>query len=215
VNGPHDLGGQQGFGPVVPEANEPVFHHRWEGRACALTIAMGAAGRWTLDQSRFSRERTPPATYLASSYYKIWTEGLTRLLVEQGLATREEIADGAMRTPGAKTKVLAAADVPMVLGRPSSVERPAPQRARFAVGDRVRTRNLHPATHTRLPRYCRDKPGTIVKVHGAHVYPDSNAVGRGEDPQWLYTVRFEARDLWGADTTASAVYVDLWEPYLE
>jgi nitrile hydratase len=86
---------------------------------------------------------------------------------------------------------------------------------RFAQGDRVRTRNLNPPTHTRLPRYCRDKPGTIVAVRGAHVFPDSNARGQGEDPRWLYGVRFEARDLWGGDVRAAAVYVDLWEPYLE
>ena len=215
MNGVHDMGGQQGFGPVVPEPDEPVFHYEWERRACALTIAMGATRQWNLDQSRFSRERTEPAKYLASSYYKIWTEGLTRLLVELGLATREEIADGSMRTPALKTPVLAAADVAVTLGRSVPVQRPAPAPARFAPGDRVRTKSIHPRTHTRLPRYCRDKPGTIAKVHGAHVYPDSNALGLGEDPRWLYTVRFEARDLWGPDTTASAVYVDLWEPYLE
>jgi nitrile hydratase len=83
------------------------------------------------------------------------------------------------------------------------------------VGDKVRTRNLNPATHTRLPRYCRDKPGTIARVHGFHVFPDVHATGRGENPQWLYSVRFEAADLWGPHTTASAVHVDLWEPYLK
>ena len=87
--------------------------------------------------------------------------------------------------------------------------------ARFAVGDAVRTTNVHPRSHTRLPRYCRDQPGTIARVHGAHVFPDANALGQGEKPQWLYTVRFAAADLWGPDTTAAAVYVDCWEPYLK
>src|SRR5262249_52454574 len=214
-NGVHDMGGEQGFGPVVPEPNEPVFHHEWERRACALVLAMGATRQWNLDESRFSRERTEPATYLASSYYKIWTEGLTRLLAEKGFAPREEIADGRSRKPGAQLPVLRADQVASLLARASPVSRPAPASGRFAVGDRVRTRNLHPVTHTRLPRYCRGKPGTIAKVHGAHVYPDSNALGQGEDPQWLYTVRFDARDLWGPDTTASAVYVHLGEPSLE
>ena len=54
-----------------------------------------------------------------------------------------------------------------------------------------------------------------MKLHGAHVFPDSNALGAGEKPQWLYAVRVEARDLWGPDTTATAVFVDCWEPYLE
>ena len=91
----------------------------------------------------------------------------------------------------------------------------ASRHPKFKPGDKVRTRNIHPGTHTRLPRYCRDKPGTIVRLHGAHVFPDSNAIGKGEDPQWLYTVRFEARELWGPDTTASAVHADLFEPYLK
>ena len=79
----------------------------------------------------------------------------------------------------------------------------------------MRTRKLHPRTHTRLPLYCRDKPGTVAMLHGVHVYPDTNALGAGESPQWLYSVRFEAPDLWGADTTAGAIYVDCFEPYLE
>lgn len=213
MNGVHDMGGQQGFGPVVPEANEPPFHREWERRAFALAVAMGTARQWNLDQSRFARESIGPAKYLTSSYYKIWIEGLSKLLVERGLATPEELGDGRLREPPLKTPVLAAADIKSVIGRSTPCLRPAPRPARFAVGSRVRTKNVHPRTHTRLPRYCRDKPGTIAKVHGPHVFPDSNALGR-EDPQWLYSVRFEAQDLWGRDTTASAVYVDLWEPYL-
>jgi nitrile hydratase len=108
-----------------------------------------------------------------------------------------------------------AGDVAAALARSASTERAVAAAARFAPGDAVQARNVHPAGHTRLPRYCRGKPGTIVAVHGAHVYPDANARGEGESPQWLYTVRFDARDLWGADTTASAVYVDCFEPYLE
>ena len=215
MNGVHDMGGQQGFGPVVPEADEPPFHHAWEGRALGLVVAMGAARLWNIDQSRFARESIPPATYLTSSYYKIWIEGLSKLLVERGLATREEMADGRLRTPPMKIPMLSAQDVKSGFARSVPSLRPEPGPARFGVGDRVRTKNVHPRSHTRLPRYCRDKPGTITKVHGPHVFPDANALGHGEDPQWLYSVRFEARDLWGPDTTASAVYVDLWEPYLQ
>ena len=213
MNGVHDMGGQQGFGRVVPEAEEPPFHNPWEGRAMGLVVAIRAARIWNIDQARQARESIPPATYLASSYYKIWIEGLSKLLIEHGMVTRQELSDGRLRVAPLKVPVLSAKDVLAAERVNVSCQRPKPGAARFAAGDRVRTKNVHPRTHTRLPRYCRDKPGTIARVHGPHIFPDSNALGR-EDPQWLYNVRFEARDLWGPDTTASAVYVDLWEPYL-
>jgi len=216
MNGVHDMGGMQGFGPVVPEADEPRFHHEWERRAFALNLGMGALAQWNLDQLRSARESLPPAQYLASSYYQIWVEGLIRLMLEHGLVTPQELADGKLRNPALPLPAaLKAEAVAATLARGSSVERTLARKALFAVGDRVRTRNINPASHTRLPRYCRGKPGTIVRVHGAHVFPDSNALGAGEQPQWLYTVRFEAAELWGPDTTATTVNVDCWEPYLE
>lgn len=215
MNGVHDMGGMQGFGPVVAEKDEPVFHHAWERRAMGLVVLMGASRQWNIDQSRAARESLPPAQYLSSSYYKIWIEGLCKLMVERGLVAREELADGVPRTPAlALANVLKADEVPLALSRGSPTKRPDVTKPRFAAGDAVRTRNLNPPTHTRLPRYCRDKPGTVSKVHGTHVFADSDALGR-EDPQWLYTVRFEASDLWGPGTSASAVFVDCWEPYLE
>jgi nitrile hydratase len=214
MNGAHDMGGEQNFGPVVPEADEPVFHHRWEGRVLAMNLAMGATRQWNIDEGRFGIERIEPATYLRMSYYEKWFDRLVRLLVERQLVTREEVDAGKSRAPGAKIATLAADQVLPTLRRGSLSTREISSPARFKVGDRVRTKNMSPPTHTRLPRYCRDKPGTIAIVHGAHVFPDTNSLGRGEDPQWLYTVRFEARDLWGEDTTADAVYADCWEPYL-
>ena len=180
----------------------------------ALVVAMGGTRQWSIDQSRSSRESIPPATYLSSSYYKIWIEGLSRLIVERGMVTREELAEGKARAAPMKPPVLAAASVAAALGKSVSSEHAAATPARFKAGDRVRTKNIHPKTHTRLPRYCRGKPGTIVKVHGSHSFPDASALGHQEG-HWLYCVRFDAHDLWGPDTTASAVYVDLWEPYLE
>ncbi|HXN16413.1 MAG TPA: nitrile hydratase subunit beta [Usitatibacter sp.] len=216
MNTVHDMGGMQNFGPVVPEADEPAFHHKWERRAFGMTLAMAGARLWTLDQSRFARESIPPALYLASSYYKIWMEGLCRLMLERGLVTTEELADGRARASvGVKIpNVLTADRVASALARGSPTLRPNASAARFAVGDAVRTKNVHPRSHTRLPRYCRDKPGAIAKVHGVHVFADASALGHGEESQWLYCVRFDARDLWGPDTTAAAVFVDCWEPYL-
>ena len=206
----------QGFGPVRPEAGEPWFHDEWERRAFALTLAMGATGAWNLDQSRHARESMPPARYLSSSYYEIWLEGLVRLLHERGLVTDAELVDGRLRVPGTPLPRRLAADaVPAALAAGSPTGRPAPGPARFAPGDAVRARTIHPEGHTRLPRYVRGRPGTVVAVHGAHVFPDTHARSGDPDPKWLYTVRFEARALWGADTTAGEVHVDCWEPYLE
>ncbi len=216
MNGVHDLGGFQNFGPIVPEAGEPAFHAAWERRAFGLTLAMGAVGGWNLDQSRAARESIPPARYLASSYYQIWFDGLVQLLRERELVSDAELAAGRMHeAPPATVGVLTAAEVPAALARGKSTQRPAAGNARFGDGAAVRTRTLNTPTHTRLPRYCRGKRGVVTAVHGAHVFPDANACGLGEQPHWLYTVRFEAGELWGPDTTASAVYVDCWEPYLE
>jgi nitrile hydratase len=216
MNGAQDLGGMQAFGPVQPEPNEPIFHGAWERRVLALTLAMGATGKWNIDTSRAARESLPPAQYLGGSYYEIWFEGLKKLLVANGLATVEEIETGKSAAAAAPVpRVLAADQVSATLSRGGPASRPASGEARFAIGDIVRTRQMHPVTHTRLPRYCRGKRGEVVARHGAHVFPDTNAIGQGEQPQWLYTVRFDAAELWGEDTTASSVCVDCWEPYLE
>jgi len=214
MNGAHDMGGEQNFGPVRAEANEPVFHHRWEARVLGLNLAMAATRQWNIDQGRAAIEGIEPARYLAMSYYEKWFERLCRLLIERGLVTREELSDGRTRAPAKTIATLTADNVIPTLKRGVLSSREIAAPARFKVGDGVRTKNMNPPTHTRLPRYCRDKPGTIAIVHGAHVYPDASALGRGDDAHWLYTVRFEARDLWGSDTTASAVYADVWEPYL-
>ena len=211
----HDMGGTMNYGPVAPEANEPVFHADWERKALALTVLMGACGQWNIDQARAARESLPPLRYLSNTYYQIWLDALGRMMTERGLVSAAELDAGRAARPGAAgvRKLPADAVVPALM-RCSPARREAVSPARFAVGDPVRTALMHPATHTRLPRYVRDKPGIISHCHGAHVFPDSNALGLGEDPQWLYTVRFEAPDLWGPDTTASSICVDCWEPYL-
>lgn len=215
MNGAHDMGGAMGFGPVVAEPGEPAFHSPWERRAFAITVAAGFTGQWNIDMARSARESLPPAQYLASSYYEIWFEGLRRLLLGRGLVSADELSSGSAQQPGkAGVSAVAAAGVPAVLARGAPTERAAPGPARHAVGDAVRTRQMNPEHHTRLPRYARGKRGTIIAVRGAHVFADSNAQGLGEHPQWLYSVRFDARELWGPDTTASSVCVDCWESYL-
>lgn len=206
----------QSFGPINPDNDVSPFHADWERRVHANTIAMGATGKWNIDMSRAARESLPPAQYLSSSYYQIWFEGLKKLILSTGLATADELESGESSTQAAPVpRVLMAKDVSAALFRGSPVDRPAGAEAKFAIGDWVRAREMNPSSHTRLPRYCRGKRGHIVAVHGAHVFPDANALGLGEQPQWLYTVRFDGAELWGGDTTAASVCVDCWEPYLE
>jgi nitrile hydratase len=217
MNGAQDLGGMMGFGPIAIEQDEPWSHAEWERRAFGLTLAMGATGSWNIDMSRHARESLPPAEYLTSSYYEIWAKGVERLVVAAGLVSKEELTAGQSLAESAPIKrVLKAEDVPAVLARGGPAERPIEQGARFTVGDRVRTCNTHPWGHTRLPRYARAKIGVVELVHGAHVFPDANAHGQGEQPQWLYTICFSGRELWGeqADPTIS-VSIDAWESYLE
>src|SRR5215212_10038549 len=195
-----------GFGPIAPETDEPWFHAEWERRAFGVTLAMGFTGMWNLDMARHARESLPAAEYLASSYYGIWAKGLEKLVVQIGLVSPQELASGhALTEPAPVKRVLKADEVGATLARGGPSERPAEHPARFSVGDRVVTRNMHPKGHTRLPRYARDKEGVIERVHGAHVFPDTNAHGEGEHPQWLYTVRFSGRELWGEEADANLV----------
>ncbi len=214
MNGPHDLGGMQGFGPVVADPDDRPFHEPWERRAFALTLAMGAGGVWTIDQSRAARESIGHVRYLNSSYYQIWLAGLDSLLVANGLASQDEIVSGRPSLAPRPTRVLIADQVAVAMAKGSPTERPASMPARFAPGDRVRAQNRHPVGHTRLPRYVRGHLGRIATVHGVHVFADANAGGAGAAEQWLYSVEFDAAELWGGDTTAHSVHVDCWESYL-
>ena len=216
MDGVHDMGGMHGFGKVEPEQNEPVFHAAWEGRCLALNRAMGAIGAWTIDAGRAGIEALPPQVYLSSSYYGKWARRLENMVVAHGLAGADELAAGhALRPPKPLPRKLTAADVPKSLTRGSFGRSPAAPTL-FKVGERVRTKNIHPETHTRLPRYARGHVGVVEAIRGCHVFPDSTAVGGGEDPQWLYTVVFAGRELFGeaADPTLK-VSIEAFEPYLE
>ena len=192
-----DLGGQDCHERVVPEAEDDLFHAAWEPRALALTLAMGATGSWNIDMSRAARETLP--NYRDLSYYEIWIHGLQKLLEQRGLVDAEEIAQSKL--------IHATRNVPRVVDTA----------ARFTVGQRVRARSALVSHHTRLPGYVRGKQGVIERVHGAHVFADANSQGLGESPQWLYTVVFEGRELWGSQDSVrqQQLSVDAWESYLE
>ena len=167
MNGGHDLGGMHGFGPVEIERDEPVFHHEWERRAFAITLATGFLGKWNIDQSRFAREQMPPAEYLATTYYEHWLFGLEKLLHDQGLVSRDEVAArllgrGGQARPVADARMLKVEDVEPALRRSRASKADEEVAPRYRVGDRVITRNIHPLGHTRLPRYARSKRGVVA-----------------------------------------------------
>jgi nitrile hydratase subunit beta len=217
MNGVHDMGGMDGFGKVEAEPNEPMFHEAWEARVLAMVRAMGAAGAFNIDTSRFYREMLRPHVYLASSYYKKWFLGLEDMLLDKGFIAKEDVAAGhAVQPPKAlKHGKFSAGDVDRVMVR-GKFGRTAQASAKFKAGDRVRAKNIHPTTHTRLPRYVRGHVGIVERDHGCHVFPDSAAMEAGENPQWLYTVVFDGVELWGADADPTVkISIDAFEPYLE
>jgi nitrile hydratase beta subunit len=206
VNGVHDMGGMHGMGRIEYEPNEPVFHAPWEGRVFALVLAAAAWRKWSLDAFRHQTEQIPPSDYLRMSYYEKWFSAVSQLLLRSGLVTRDERA----------TPALTAAQVPFMLRSGALASRDVAVVPRFHAGQLVRTRNLHPTGHTRLPRYARDKQGTVERDHGVYVFPDTSAHSPDEKPQHVYSVRFRARELWGEQASPrDAVYIDLWDDYLE
>ncbi len=216
MNGVHDMGGMHGFGKVAPEPNEPPFHAGWEGRVLAMQRALRATGAWNIDMSRDAQERLPAEVYLSVSYYHRWALGMERNALERGLIDAEEIAAGHALRPGQPLKGVMTKDAIGGAFTRGSFSRPPTRDARFKGGDRVRAKNINPSSHTRLPRYARGRVGVVEAVRGCHVFPDSAATGAGENPQWLYTVVFAGRELWGehADPTLK-VSVEAFEPYLE
>lgn len=209
-----DLGATTGHGPIEYEGEGVVFHHDWESRAFALTLAAGAPGGWNIDMSRSVREVLP--NYLDLTYYEIWTAALEQLVVDHGLVTTAEVEAGHALGPGdASRRVLRAEAVPAVLTSGGPASREPGSSARFEIGDRVRTRADRVDHHTRLPAYVSGQVGVVARVHGVHVFPDTNARGLGEHPQWLYTVVFDAADLWDDAAPGQRVSVDAWDSYLE
>lgn len=216
MDGIHDLGGMQGFGPLPLERDEPTFHHDWEGRVMAMRLLVGFWRKWNIDAGRHSIELLPPTDYLTMTYYEKWLASLVYLSAAAGLLSPDEIRSG--RPDPGTVKAAPPVDAAgiraaMPKGRPSARE--VPNAPAFAPGDRVRTARFGKAGHTRLPGYLRDRVGEVILHHGGHVLPDAAATMTGEAPEHLYAVRFRARDLWGPEAEAGhSVTADLWESYL-
>jgi nitrile hydratase subunit beta len=217
MNGVHDMGGMHGFGPIVREENEPLFHAPWEAQVRAMMVIARSRGYFTIDAFRYGIERMDPAHYLRAPYFERWLASTERNLLENGFLTSDELDDRTeyvRRHPEAiRPRGVVTTPMPKPLGE--SVHSPLPA-SQFAVGDAVITRNIHSPGHTRLPRYARGKRGIVQRLHGPQIFPDTNALGLGENPQPLYSVCFDARELWGDSAEPrQTVSLDLWESYLE
>lgn len=217
----HDMGGRFGNGAVIPEAEDVTFHADWHKRALALTLAAGSLGKWNIDVSRHARECLAPKDYTAFSYYEKWMGGLAALLVDTGVLSREELAGKTdAQISDLASKKLTADQVAGVLARGGPADRESNVAPLFEVGDLVVTRRLAENVlvaggHTRLPRYAAGARGRILRSHGAHVLPDSNAHGLGEAPEALYAVVFPASQLWQhPEHPRDEVVLDLWQSYL-
>ena len=219
MNGWHDLGGMHGFGPILPicECDEPVFQDRWEARVFALTVAVEYLDKWNLDESRYAIEKQQPADYLKNSYYENWLISLERLMIEKGLITYKELESGVMNanSPLNEFTPLHVNEVEGYIYEGSTTQMDIKRCPHFEIGDMVSVANTNSIGHTRLPRYVRGRRGVVQEQHGAHVFPDQNALGNRMG-EYLYSVYFTAAEIWGNVREANfGVNVDLWGTYLE
>jgi len=209
-----DVGGQLHHGPIKLESTDKMWQAAWEPRVFALHLSMAAAGAWNLDMTRAARETLPD--YGRLSYYEIWFAALLQQLEAGGLISADEVSAGrSLHPPMVLPRIVHAQDVPAVQARGAPTERPATKSPKFTVGQRVTTIAAPTSHHTRLPKYAQGKTAVVERVHGMHVFADTNASGHGEQPQWLYTVVFRGAQLWPDAEPGLRVSIDAWEPYLD
>lgn len=219
----HDMGGRFGDGRVIPDdPDAPIFATDWHARALAVTLACGALGQWNIDVSRHARECLSPGEYTGFSYYEKWISALADLLVARGVLTRDDLTgQGDAILHALANKTLMADAVAAALARGGPADRSSELRPQFSLGQAVRCRHpgdnrLVDGGHTRLPAYAAGARGYILRLHGSHVLPDSNAHDLGEAPEPLYAVRFAASELWAhPEHRDDQVILDLWQSYLE
>lgn len=222
MNGVHDMGGMHGFGPIERGEKEPVFHSAWESRVFGMAICLGSQGVYDPVGLRFGLEEIEPATYLASSYFERWLLATEKALLEKGALTAEELdakmeffRENSDAAPPRKEDPAVRERLVNMLYTYKSPHRDVGVAPRFRVGDHVQVNNVHVQGHTRLPRYVRDKRALIVRFYGVDDFHDTIPEGSEAEPQPVYNVRFEARELWGESAEANeSLYIDMYESYL-
>ena len=229
MDGIHDLGGKHGHGKVFEDPAEynqdaVPLPARWQGAIFTTVNAIGGAGVFRgIDHFRHAVERIDPVNYLNDGYYGRWLGAAETLLIEAGVLTQAEITARAVERGGDPDARIAARPG-AVMGKPErlpggeagTAQRESSAPRAFAVGDAVVTQSTSPSGHTRLPAYARGVRGVVVACHDAWVFPDTAAHEANDDPQHLYTVRFDASALWGgAGEPGTEVCIDLFEPYLD
>lgn len=216
MDGIHDLGGVEGFGPVPVESGDKDFRdlEDWEKRTFALTWSPIVPGS-TIDWFRHGLERMVPADYLAFSYFQKWCTNNLVQMIDNGTITLEDVKRGYVEKPVAPPPPINVGEaLAEVAASAFSFARDTLQPPSFSVGDTIRARRHVDANHTRLPRYVRGLEGVVLAHHGAHVLPDRNAEG-SEVSEHLYTVVFRAVTLWGEGSDPrDDVTLDLWESYI-
>ncbi len=218
MNGVHDLGGYHGFGKIDYDPDEPTFHEPWEGRVFGMAMSVAGSDTGNIDAIRFRAEQLDPVAYFKNGYFGRWLASMEVALVRDGLLSEGEldgrVAGDKVVTPASDAiRAKAQRDGPPNLG---GHIREVNGKPKFKEGQVITTRNHQPAGHTRLPAYARAKRGKISIVFPAMVFPDTNAIGKGENPQYLYNVEFEGRELWGDSAEpGTQVRLDLFESYLE
>jgi nitrile hydratase subunit beta len=223
MNGVFDLGGTDGMGKVVTDEDEPVFRAEWEKAAFAMFSQCFRGGFFGVDSFRHAIEQIPPADYLLSNYYEHWMHAVEHHgervgaldMAELDRRTKHYLDNPDEPLPDTKDPDLIAF-TNAVVGAGAPANRPSDKVAQFKVGDRVTVITDSPYGHTRRARYVRGKTGEITGAHGTFIYPDSAGNLGPDAPEHLYTVRFTAEELWGAETAEpnNIVYFDVWEPYL-
>lgn len=210
VDGVHDMGGMQGFGPVIVPGGDAPYHHEWESRILALNVITGFEPL-RVSNGRADREEMPPAEYLAAGYFERWQWSVERGLLEHGTIAPGEVEAMIERLAAGEVvdRTSDLVQVARVLKALDDVPTlPPAVNARFAVGDRVRVLRMRPPGHNRSPRYLRGVEGVVERVQCNDTRP-----GAGAEP--VYLVSFASTDVWGVDADRGAVLADLWEGYLE
>jgi nitrile hydratase subunit beta len=225
MNGVFDLGGTDGLGPVQPSAQEPVFHAEWERPIFTMFAALFRAGWFGVDEFRHGIELMDPAVYLKAPYYEHWLHSYEHHGAAKGMLDLEELdrrtqyyldnPDAPLPEHEQSPELLDFVNAVVPAG--ASAVRPTEKEPRFAVGDIVRASGAVPFGHTRLAGYIRGKTGEVIAHRGSFIYPDIAGNGLGENPEHVYTVRFDARELWGAPYADpnGTVCFDVWDPYIE